>query len=110
MRDLGEQGGIVGGEEQRASLPLLQLHAPIPRHEILDVAADVIRQRVLPEPPQRLDDLWRRQSRGCRIPERKRRNAVSMNVLRTLFELGKGGNRIAGFVVRRVVDLDENGA
>ena len=99
---------LVGGLQQQAVVAPQQLQAAVAGGEVADLMLDVARHVVLGELAERRRHLLRGQPRRRRVPDGERRDAVGVNVLRRLDQLRKAGQRVAGRLVPRAVDLDED--
>src|SRR5262249_15620617 len=87
-----------------------QPDATVTAYEFLDVDPHAVWNGEFAELRKRPHHAIGRLASGCRIPQRKRRQSISMDVFGALLQLSKGGDGIARGGVLRVIHLDQDGA
>ena len=106
--DFGDEQRIVGGEDEIFPGPL-QANPAVPPHRLPDFNGDVLRDFVFAEGLQSARDFVGREPRGGGVPERKRADAVVVDILGAFFQLGEAGQNVPCGFVPRSADLRENG-
>ena len=108
-RQLFQQRGVLGDQAEGPVDPGEPDPAEAP-DELPEVGRQAGGERELAVLRQRLDHRLGRHPRGRGVPEREGGEAIGMDMLRALLQLGEGCDRVAGLGVGRVVDLQEHRA
>ena len=103
----GDERHVIGNQQQLAIFSD-QLDPPVAGDVIQDVYTDVVGQRIFAVVRQSLDDGRGGGTGGRGVPEGERSDAVGVDVLRTLLQLGEAGQGIAGLFVEGVVYFQED--
>jgi hypothetical protein len=86
-----------------------QLEAPETRRVIADARGHVGRHRIARERRERLQDALQSHPGRARVPDRERRDAVGVEVLRRLDQLGEREQSLARLPEARIRDLEQHG-
>ena len=108
-RQLLQQRGVLGDQAEGPVDPGEPDPAEAP-DELPEVGRQAGGERELAVPRQRVDHRVGRDPRGRGVPEREGGEAIGVDMLRALLQLGEGCDRVAGLGVGRVVDLQEHRA
>ena len=107
--DLGEHRAVGGVQHQPGGGVLLQGEAAVAVHRLGDVHQQRLRHREAAVAHQGVHDRLGVQSRGARVPQGQRGDAVGVHVLRRALQLGERRDGAAGGLVAVVVYLEEHG-
>ena len=113
-----EHRAVQADQGQAVRRVLHQLQPPVAGHDVDDVDQQRLRHRVTREGDQRVDDLLGVVTRGARVPQRQRSDAVGVDVFGRALQLGERGDRGARragllmvyFEQHRLVGLHDQGA
>ena len=108
-RQLFQQRGVLGDQAEGPVDPGEPDPAEAP-DELPEVGRQAGGERELAVLRQRGDHRVGRDPRGRGVPEREGREAIGVDMLRALLQLGEGCDRVAGLGVGRVVDFQEHRA
>ena len=108
-RQLFEQRPVLGDQPELAVDPL-EPDPPVAADQLAQVGRHVRGNGKLGIGLERLDHRVGRHAGGGGVPERERRQAVGVNVLGALLQLGERRDRVAGLGVQRIVDLQQDRA
>ena len=108
--DLFEQRGFGAREGKGARVEVAHDRQPaVAAHLVVDLREHARRYRVLRERVEGHRHLARAQPRGRGVPQRQRRHAVGVDVLRCLLQLGEAGEHGAGFLRPRTGHFEQYG-
>src|SRR5574344_730698 len=105
--DFLEKNGIRRFEEK----PLVrahQLEKPVAAHIVFDFRDDGSRNGVAGIRLETVEDVFRHETRGCRVPEGKVRNLIRVDVFGTFDQFREWSDRVARFRIMRCVHFDED--
>ena len=108
MRQLLRQRQVPRPEQQRAIVLARELETAVARGEVPHAGRHVAGQRVFRELPQRRHDAFCRLAHRAGVPDRERRDAVGVDMLWRLHQLGKPRQGIARLGVARVVHFEQH--
>ena len=104
------QHRVVGGAHDQAVLRVLFEPEPaVPGHGLFDVDQQGVRHGEPGVLQQGVQHLFGVEPGGPGVPEAQRRQPVAVHVLRGPFQLGEGGDGVAGLGGEFVVDLQQDG-
>ena len=95
-------------QDQPVSRMLVDAHPAIPRHRLGDIDKQSLRNREARVVLQHVHDLLRIVAGGAGVPQRQRRDAVGVDVLRGPLQFGERGQGRAGLIGTRVIHLQEH--
>ena len=108
-RQLFEQR-LVLGDQPELAVDSLEPHSAVTAHQLAQVGGQVRGKGKLGVGLECLDHLLGGHAGGGGVPQRERRQAIGVNVLGALLQLGERRDRVAGLGVQRVVDLQQDRA
>ena len=100
---------LVGRPEHQPGFVPIQLQPPIARGILADLHGHVLRHVVLGKLLERLHDFGGGDPGGAGVPDRQRRDAVGVDVLRRLDQLGEAGQAVPRSLIAGAIDLDQHG-
>ena len=105
---LRERGRVA--DDGVAAVPRDELDAAVSPHLLADFEGHVLRNRIARVALEIREDRLRRDPAGGRVPERERRDAVGVHVLRAFHEFGEAAQRASRGLVLGVLDLEQQRA